>query len=166
MITPDRFEVGAFIQRQLDLFGERFAVPYKDRLGERSLGEIVIMASMLEREEPKPINRPIVAGILWKRIDSGWNLGVDATSRYELEDWNDRQAFLKHLRDPSDPYNSRLRPGLPPTPIGNPALPSLTAAAEPTASEFWYYLHDGQQNLHPSRNVAEHEAFRKQYNVY
>ena len=166
MITPDRFEVGAFIQRQLDLFGERFAVPYKDRLGERSLGEIVIMASMLEREEPNPKNRPIVAGILWKRINSGWNLGVDATSRYELEDWNDRQVFLKHLRDPSDPYNSRLRPGLPPTPIGNPALPSLTAAAEPTESEFWYYLHDGQQNLHPSRNVAEHEAFRKQYNVY
>lgn len=166
MITPDRFEVGAFIQRQLDLFGERFAVPYQDKLGERGLNEIVIMASMLEREEPKPENRPMVAGILWKRIDNGWNLGVDATSRYELEDWNDRQAFLKRLRDPADPYNSRLRPGLPPTPIGNPALPSLVASASPVESEFWYYLHDGSQNLHPSRNVAEHEAFRKRYNVY
>ena len=166
MINRDRFEVGAFIQRQLDLFGERFGVPYQDKVQTRGLSAIVIMASMLEREEPKPENRPMVAGILWKRIDSGWNLGVDATSRYNLAEWNDRQNFLKALRDPNDPYNSRLRPGLPPTPIGNPALPSLVAATEPVQSEFWYYQHDGQQNLHPSRNVAEHEAFRAKYNVY
>lgn len=166
MVAPDRFEVGAFIQRQLDLFGERFAVPYQDKVSARGLNAIVIMASMLEREEPKDVNRPLVAGILWKRIDNGWNLGVDATSRYTLDEWNDRPAFMKRLRDPADPYNSRLRPGLPPTPIGNPALPSLKAAAEPVDSEFWYYLHDGEQNLHPSRNVAEHEAFRAKYNVY
>ena len=41
----------------------------------------------------------VVAGILWKRIDNGWQLGVDATSRYELENWNDRKAFLKKLRE-------------------------------------------------------------------
>ena len=56
---------------------------------------------MLEREEPKPVNRPLVAGILWKRIDKGWQLGVDATRRYTLKDWNDRKAFLKNLRDES-----------------------------------------------------------------
>ena len=67
------------------------------------------MASMLEREEPKPEQRPMVAGILWKRIDNKWNLGVDATSRYTLEEWNNRKAFLKKLRDPKDPYNTRLK---------------------------------------------------------
>lgn len=166
MINPSRFDTKVFIQRQLDLFAERFATPHAADWAARGLGPVVIMASMLEREEPKPENRPLVAGILWKRLDNSWNLGVDATSRYTLEDWNDRQAFLKKLRDPADPYNSRLRPGLPPTAIGNPNAESLKAASHPVESEYWYYLHDSAQNIHPSRNVAEHEAFRKQYNVY
>ena len=166
MVTPDRFDLKKFIQRQLDLFGERFAIPHKDDLGDRTLGEIVILASMLAREEPHPQNRPLVAGILYNRIRAGWNLGVDATSRYTLEDWNDRAAFMKNLRDPNEPYNTRLRPGLPPTAIGNPALPSLEAARAPVESEYWYYLHDSTATLHPSRNAAEHEAFRRRYNVY
>lgn len=165
-VEPDRFQVETFVQRQLDLFGERFYTPHQAELGERGLHAIVIMASLLEREEPKPENRPLVAGILWKRLDNAWNLGVDATSRYTLEDWNDRQAFLKKLRDPNDPYNTRLRGGLPPGPIGNPNLSSLTAALSPTESEYWFYLHDAEKNLHPSRNEAEHEAFRRKYNVY
>lgn len=165
-VEPDGFEARAFIQRQIDTFNERFwSVEGKDP-GARPLHDLVVMASLLEREEPKAENRPMVAGILWKRIDSGWNLGVDATSRYTLDEWNDRDAFLKKLRDPSDPWNTRLRPGLPPTAIGNPGVVALTAAKNPTPSDFWYYLHDADKNLHPSRNVKEHEAYRKKYNVY
>lgn len=153
------------IERQLALFQERFLSKHTD-FGKRTLAEVVIMASMLEREEPKPSQRPMVAGILWKRIDNGWNLGVDATSRYTLDKWNDRKAFLGKLRDPDDPYNSRLRPGLPPGPIGNPSLESLEAALQPVASEFWYYLHDGTGTLRPARDAAGHEANRKRYDVY
>jgi UPF0755 protein len=83
-----------------------------------------------------------------------------------LSKWNDRRAFLKKLRDPKDPYNTRLRQGLPPTAIGNPDISSLEAAAAPTSSPFWYYLHDKKGVLHPSRSVKEHEAYRRQYNVY
>lgn len=163
-ITPDRFDPHGFVQRQLDTFGERF--PEAKGTLTRPLDDIVTMASLIEREEPSPANRPLIAGILWKRIDSGWNLGVDASSRYTLDDWNDRGAFMKKLRDPADPWNTRLRPGLPQTPIGNPGAVALQAAANPVASEFWYYLHDDTQTLHPSRNVAEHEAYRRKYNVY
>jgi UPF0755 protein len=168
MVVPDKWDTQAFIQRQIDLLAERFYTPHADEIAgsKRSMGEIVIMASMLEREEPKVKNRPLVAGILWKRIDAGWNLGVDATSRYTLDEWNDRKAFLVKLRDPSDPYNTRLRGGLPPTAIGNPSTPSLEAALAPTDSEFWYYLHDSRQDIHPSRNAAEHEAYRRKYDVY
>jgi UPF0755 protein len=91
---------------------------------------------------------------------------VDATSRYELAEWNDRKAFLKRLRDPSDPWNSRHRKGLPPGPIGSPTVESLRAALAPTKNEYWYYLHDAERRLHPSRNAQEHEALRKKYNVY
>lgn len=165
-VDPNQFDLHAFLQRQLDTFGERFWKDHQGQLATRTLDQVVVMASMIEREEPNPDNRPLVAGILWKRIDNGWNLGVDATSRYTLADWNDRDAFMKKLRDPDDPYNTRLRAGLPPHPIGNPGAVALVAAENPTASEFWYYLHDGSQTLHPARNVAEHEANRRKYNVY
>jgi UPF0755 protein len=165
-VEPAKFSVQKLIVRQLQTFDARFLSLHKDDLKKRGLNEIVIMASMLEREEPKPEQRPITAGILWKRIDAGWQLGVDATSRYELPEWNDKQAFLKKLRDPSDPYNSRLNKGLPPTAIGNPAASSLEAALHPVASEYWYYLHDSDHNFHGGRTVEEHEANRKKYNVY
>jgi UPF0755 protein len=167
-VVPEGFNVETFIQRQLDTFGMRFYEAHKDAIEKsgRKLNDIVVMASMLEREEPEPAQRPLVAGILWKRIDKGFALGVDATSRYELADWNDRKEFLKHLRDNSDPWNTRTRPGLPPGPIGAPTVDSLVAALRPKASEYWYYLHDAEKKLHPSRNAEEHEALRVKYNVY
>ena len=79
---------------------ERFYEPNKTAILEstqagRGMNELIIMASMLEREEPKAEQRPLVAGIIWKRLDSDWELGIDATSRYTLDVWNDRSAFLK-----------------------------------------------------------------------
>lgn len=165
LVRPAGFDTEGLVERQLATFDARFRAGHPD-LGGRTLHEVVVMASMLEREEPRPENRPLVAGILWKRIDSGTPLGVDATSRYPLEDWNDRKAFLGRLRDPDDPYNSRLRKGLPPTAIGNPSTSSLEAAIAPVASDYWYYLHDGQGNLHPARNAAEHEANRRRFDVW
>lgn len=165
MVPPDDFDAGVFVQRQLETFGIRWG-KQAAVASTRAFEQVVIVASMLEREEPSPKNRPMVAGIMWKRLDSGWHLGIDATSRYTIADWNNREDFMVQLRDPTDPYNTRLRPGLPPTPIGNPGLASLEAAASATESEFWYYLHDSTGMLHPSRNVAEHEAYRRKYNVY
>lgn len=165
-VDPKQFKVGPFIERQLATFQARFGASYVQPPGGRSLHDIVVMASMLEREERDPNNRPTVAGILWKRIDNGWNLGVDATSRYTLADWNNRQQFMLKLRDPNEPYNTRLRPGLPPTAIGNPSVESLRAAAAPVASEWWYYLHDPKGQFHGARDVAGHEANRRMYNVY
>ncbi|HEX8435520.1 endolytic transglycosylase MltG [Archangium sp.] len=167
-VVPGSVKVEELIQRQLDTFAERFYAPHKEALvsSGRSLHEVVVMASMLEREEPVPTQRPLVAGILWKRVDKGYPLGVDATSRYELAEWNDRQAFLQRLRNPEDPWNTRHRKGLPPGPIGAPTVESLRASLAPRPSEFWYYLHDAERRLHPSRNAEEHEALRRKYNVY
>jgi UPF0755 protein len=168
LLPKGRIDARVLVQKQLDQFASRVFVPLQAELkgSSRSLHELVTMASMLEREEPTPSNRPMVAGILWKRIDRGFPLGVDATSRYELKEWNDRSAFLVKLRDENDPYNTRKGKGLPPTPIGAPTQSSLEAALRPTPSEFLYYLHDAKKQLHPSRDAAEHEAMRKKYDVY
>lgn len=168
LLPKGRIDCRMLVQKQLDLFGQRVFTPNQAAIAgsKRSLHELVTMASMLEREEPLPTNRPLVAGILWKRIDQGWPLGVDATSRYELKEWNDRKAFLVKLRDQSDPYNSRYRKGLPPTPIGAPTSVSFQAALEPTPTEFLYYLHDKDRQLHPAKDAEEHERNRKKYDIY
>ena len=74
-VSPGGFTARAFVQRQLDLFGERFGANASGRLGGRSLDEVVIVASMLEREEPALANRPLVAGVIWKRLDAKWTSG-------------------------------------------------------------------------------------------
>ncbi len=165
-LSPSRYDAHTLVARQLDAFATRFWEPSKDALGSRSLADVVIVASMVEREEPTPERRPGVAGVIWKRLDHGWPLGVDATSRYPLPDWNHREAFLERLRDPDDPYNTRLRVGLPPSPIGNPGITALRAAVLPETTPYWYYLHDAQGLTHFSRSGAEHEAYRRQYGVW
>ena len=168
MLSPDQFTVQSFIQRQLNTLSKNFYTPNQSdiKASKRSFHEIIIMSSMLEREEPTPAQRPLVSGIIWKRLDNGWHLGIDATSRYTLDVWNDRKAFLKKLRDPKDPYNTRLKPGLPPTPIGNASTASMEAALSPTQSKYWYYLHDSNKILRPAKDAKGHERNRKKYNVY
>lgn len=166
MVPNGHVDVKRLIERQLATFQERFLSKHADGFGKRTLEQVVIVASMLEREEPRPSNRPLVAGIMWKRVDRNFGLGIDATSRYTLPDWNDRKAFLEKLNDPDDPYNTRKRVGLPPTAIGNPAIESLEAACNPEGSEYLYYLHDAEGNLHPAKDAAEHERNRAIYNVH
>lgn len=167
-IRPGKLDVRALIQRQLNAFNKRFYEPHQKEIQEHkySLNDLVILASLLEKEEPKPEVRPLVAGVLYNRLNKKTPLGVDATSRYTLRDWSNRKAFLKKLRDPKDPWNTRLRPGLPPGPIGAPSYQSLVAALHPQPSRNWYYLHDKEQNIHFSRTAAEHEAKRRKYNVW
>lgn len=168
MVSPDaeRFSPERLVRRQLQTFKERFYDPFSDQLGGRSLHEVVVVASMIEREEPTPKYRPIVAGIIYKRLDRGIALGIDATSRYSLENWEDERAFRAVLKSPDDPYGTRVRTGLPPTAIGNPTQSALEAAVRPEATEYLYYLHDSTGRFHGGRNAAEHEANRARYNVY
>ena len=168
MVNAEKFDSKRFIQRQLNMLGANFYTPNQAKIkaSGRSFDDILIVASLLEREEPKPDNRDVVAGIIWKRLDNGWALGIDATSHYNLEDWNDRKGLLENLKDKSDPYNTRIKKGLPPTPIGSASLPSLNAALNPESSEWWFYLHDKNQTFHPAKNGKGHEANRRKYNVY
>ncbi len=165
-ISPSKFAVDTFIERQVTTFWERFGEAHAAGHGDHDLHAVVVVASMLEREEPTPGNRPTTAGIIYKRLDGGWALGIDATSHYTLASWNDTSAFIRQLKDPEDPYNTRLRQGLPPTAIGNPGIESLEAAVAPVETEWWYYLHDSNGQVHWARNGREHENNRARYGVY
>jgi cell division protein YceG involved in septum cleavage len=67
-------------------------------------------------------------------------LGIDATTRYELNEWSAPLKVSQLQKD--SPYNTRTRRGLPPTPIGNPGLASIKAAANPANVDYLYYVVD------------------------
>lgn len=126
-----------------------------------SLSDIVIMASLVEREARTPQEKKIVAGILWNRIRVGMPLQVDAVFGYI----NGRDTYAPSLEDLSvdSPYNTYTHKGLPPGPIDNPGLDSLTAAASPQKSSYLYYLTGKDGQMHYAITFAEHKANRAQY---
>ncbi len=90
--------------------------------------DVLTIASMIERETVAPEERALVAAVIYNRLDRHMPLGIDATLRYGLGIQGTRPLTKAQLATDS-PYNTRLHEGLPPTPIGNPGLPSLRAAA-------------------------------------
>ncbi len=102
----------------------------------QSLFDIIIVASIVEKEVKTAKDRPIVAGILWKRLKNGWQLGADATLLYLK---NKSQIGTTELQEDS-PYNTRKNTGLPPGPISNPGIASINAALKPESSPYFYYL--------------------------
>jgi UPF0755 protein len=100
--------------------------------------DVLIIASMVEREVEIPRERPLVAAVIYNRLHDGMNLGIDATLRYALHDWT-HPLRVSQLQS-STPYNTRNHPGLPPGPIGNPGLASIEAAAHPAHVPYLFYV--------------------------
>ena len=102
--------------------------------------DVLIIASMIEKETAVPRERRLVAAVIYNRLRNRMPLGIDATIRYGLDIPGTESLTKKALRSDS-PYNTRLRTGLPPTPIANPGLASIRAAANPVRNvNFLYYV--------------------------
>lgn len=117
--------------------------------------EQLTMASLLERETFSDSEKSIVAGILYKRIENDWPLQVDATLQYIKGNWKPVYSQDKEL---VSPFNTYKNLGLPPSPICNPSLSSIEAAINPENSEYWYYIHDNDANIHFAKDLSEHNA--------
>ena len=128
-----------------------------------TLDQVIILASIVEREAKFEKDRPIVAGILIKRWRKGLSLGADATVQYILgyqlaeKSWWKKTITAEDLAIDS-PYNTRKFAGLPPGPICNPGLSSIRAVVQPAVSEFFYYLSDKNGNMHYAKTLEEHIA--------
>ncbi len=127
----------------------------------KPFADIIIMASLLEKEAPDIKDRRIIAGILWHRIAIGMPLQVDAVFPYILGK-NTFQLTIQDLAVAS-PYNTYIHAGLPPGPIANPGLSSILAAATPTKSNYLFYLSDSQGNFHFSVTYAQQLANERKY---
>lgn len=129
-----------------------------------TLNQRIVLASILERETKTDAERPIVAGILINRIKAGMPLQVDATVQYAIGAPADWWPILS-LDDlkVNSLYNTYKFKGLPPAPIASPGLSSLTAAFNPTPSDYFYYIHDTSGVIHYAKTLAEHNANIQKY---
>jgi UPF0755 protein len=107
---------------------------------QKSIFDIVTMASLLEKEVKSLDDKKIVSGILWKRLEIGMPLQLDSTIVYITSDAN-ISAKDKTI---NSPYNTYKYAGLPEGPISNPGIESITAAIYPKQTNYWYYLTDGK----------------------
>jgi uncharacterized YceG family protein len=126
---------------QLTAFRQRFASLDLRAARKKNLTpyDILKIASMIEKETVVPRERRLVAAVIYNRLRNRMPLGIDATIRYGLGIPGTESLTKEAIRSDS-PYNSRRFPGLPPTPIANPGLASLRAAAHPAAVDYRYYV--------------------------
>jgi UPF0755 protein len=127
----------------------------------RSLKELVIMASIIEKEARGEEDRFIISGILWKRIDKGIPLQVDAPFLYILG--KESSELTMSDLSTNSPFNTYKYKGLPPSAIGNPGLDSIIASLRPVESPYLYYLHDKNGNIYYAKTYDEHKQNIKKY---
>lgn len=130
------------------------------------LNQTIILASLIEREAGADSERAEIAGILLNRLNNNWPLQVDATVQYAISSARCRnriciwwpRPLTKADIETISPYNTYRQIGLPPAPIGNPGFSSLSAAANPSLTENWFYLHDASGKIHYAATVEAHNT--------
>jgi len=136
-LTPENI-----VGKALDNFNSKVDSKLKDEIKNqnKTLNEIITMASILEKEVQTGEDMKIVSGILWNRLKTGQALQCDSTLAYVLG-VNKKQYSFEESRTAS-PYNTYINKGLPPGPISNPGITAIDAAIHPTDTNYNYFLSD------------------------
>ncbi|HEU0024897.1 MAG TPA: endolytic transglycosylase MltG [Thermoleophilaceae bacterium] len=153
--------VRRLVERQLMAFKDRFSTVRLKYARSKNLTpyDVLVIASMVEREAQVPRERRLIASVIYNRLRQGIRLDIDATTRYAVGNWSE-PLKVSELQSRS-PYNTRVHAGLPPGPIGNPGLDSIEAAAHPARTGYLFYVvKPGTCGRH---NFAETDAEFQRY---
>ena len=171
-LFPDTYQVannatpGAIIAKMEADFDTRVnsLIPEGSSL---SKSQLITLASLIERETKTGDERPIVAGILLNRLNSGWPLQIDATVQYAVANARCKATVLScSWWEPlgsndlgiNSVYNTYRNTGLPPGPIANPGLTAIKAAYNPAQTDYFYYLHDSGGTIYYAKTLEEQNA--------
>lgn len=159
-LLPKDASAAAVANLMTATFGKRVTSEMRDDLAQTGLAldEAVTLASLVERETLSNEERPVVAGIILNRLEADWPLQVDAAVQYAVGkpgDWWPRPLASSDLAVNSF-YNTYEFTGLPPGPIASPGLSSIKAAIYPENSDYWFYLHDSDGEIHYAETLEEH----------
>jgi len=137
------------VAQQLDAFRQNWAKVNLRYATRKNLTpyDVLTIASMIERETAAPEERQLVAAVIYNRLHLNMALGIDATLRYGLHIPPTEPIHLSQLES-TNPFNTSKVPGLPPTPIANPGLASIQAAAHPAHVDYLYYVRKPDKKHH------------------
>jgi len=170
-LFPDTYyiqhkELEEIVKRMLENFDKKLTPELREEISRqgKTIFEIVTMASMLEKEvktsEDKK-DKKLVSGILWKRLENGIPLQVDATITF-ITGKKTTGISIEDLQIDS-PYNTYKYKGLPLGPICNPGLDSILAAISPEESNFWYYLSTPEGETIFNKTLEKHNIAKEKY---
>jgi uncharacterized YceG family protein len=172
-LFPDTFELkpaapaADLVQLQLQDFKRRIKGVDMSYAKSKNLTvfDVLIIASMIEREAGVPSQRKLVASVVYNRLHEGMPLGIDATIRFATGNYE--QPLTESQLAVDSPYNTRTNAGLPPGPINSPGIEAIEAAAHPAKSKFLFYVNKPETcgELAFARNEAEFEADVAAYNA-
>ena len=168
-LFPDTYRIyadggaKALVRRMLANFETKLTPELRQEITaqRRSIRDIVIMASVIEREVRGAEDSAMVSDIFWKRVISGRGLEADSTVNYITGHSKPSVTYQETKVD--NPWNTYKYRGLPPGPIGNPGMTALLAAIRPKSNPYWYFLTDKEGNVHYAKTFDEHIANKNRY---
>lgn len=168
-IYPDTYRVlvdaGAqgLVKKSLDNFDKKLTPDLRAEILRqgKTIFEVVIMASVVEKEVPGYEDRRMVADIFWRRIKMGMPLGADSTINYITGSGRERSTYQDLKID--SPWNTYKYAGLPLGPICNPSIEAIRAAIYPAANNYLYFLTDKDGAVHFAKTAVEHNRNKAKY---
>jgi len=175
-LFPDTYLIprDADIDTIISIFKSNFQTKYDSikSLKSNSLtkAQIIILASLVEREARFEDDRPLVASVIYNRLSIGMKLDIDATLQYALGFQEDEKRWWKKGLTSEDkkinsPYNTYTNPGLPPAPISNPGLSAIKAALNPAQTDYLYYITDKSGKNRYATNLEGHNSNIENYGL-
>jgi peptidoglycan lytic transglycosylase G len=168
-LFPDTYEfdrkttAGQLVGGQLNEFAAKWRTLNLSYARSKNLTpyDVLIIASMIEGEVQVPSERALVSAVIYNRLHDRMALGIDATLRYGLHIPPTESLTNSEIHS-DNPYNTRFTPGLPPTPINNPGLAALEAAAHPAHVDYLYFVRKPDHKHHyftdNAQDFQQHEA--------
>jgi UPF0755 protein len=162
-----RRPASALVTAQLEAFKRNFGKVDLRYARRKNLTpyDVLIIASLIDREAAVAKERRLVSSVIYNRLRDDISLGIDATVRYITGNWT-QPLRQSELANPS-PYNTRVNPGLPPGPIGNPGLAAIRAAANPARTDYLFYVAavcgNGRHKF--AETDAEFQGYVDEYNA-
>ena len=174
-LYPDSYKIPRqySVDRVLEVIQSNFQSKYeqiaaKSQPSSLNQSEVIILASIIEREARQLESKQMVAGILFNRLEINMPLQVDAAAQYARDSRSPRPKSYWNPATSTDlkidsPYNTYLYPGLPPAPICSPGQDSIFAALNPTPSDYLFYITGSDNRMYYAQTLSEHNSNIQKY---
>ena len=156
-------DVKSLLRRMFTNFDKKLTPELRTEISAsgRSVFEIIIMASVIEKEVFGEADRAMVSDVFWKRVEAGMGLQADSTVNYVTGGSKPAVSYDETQLD--SPWNTYKNKGLPAGPISNPGISAIIAAIRPRPNPYWFFLTDKNGGVHYGRDLDEHNANKARY---